>query len=100
MIDKMVRTLQVDAPWSFGFYPYASAVVQGCEELQARHPDPPLILAAMRLTVLPRAELAGLEPYSRVVALLLIAACRRRWQLIASQQPAGAVSAPTRVAKR
>ncbi len=29
VIDKMVRTLQVDAPWSFGFYPYASAAVQG-----------------------------------------------------------------------
>ena len=29
VIDKMVHTLQVDAPWSFGFYPYASAAVQG-----------------------------------------------------------------------
>ncbi len=28
VIDKMVRILQRDAPWSFGFYPYASAAVQ------------------------------------------------------------------------
>jgi ABC-type transport system substrate-binding protein len=28
VIDKMVRILQQDAPWSFGFYPYASAAVQ------------------------------------------------------------------------
>jgi ABC-type oligopeptide transport system substrate-binding subunit len=29
VIDKMVKILQQDAPWSFGFYPYASAAVQG-----------------------------------------------------------------------
>jgi len=28
LIDKMVHILQVDAPWSFGFFPYASAAVQ------------------------------------------------------------------------
>jgi len=28
VIDKMVRIAQQDAPWSFGFYPYASAAVQ------------------------------------------------------------------------
>lgn len=28
VIDKMVRILQEDAPWSMGFYPYASAAVQ------------------------------------------------------------------------
>jgi len=28
VIDKMVAILQQDAPWSFGFYPYASAAVQ------------------------------------------------------------------------
>ena len=28
MIDKMVRILQQDAPWSFGFYPYASVAIQ------------------------------------------------------------------------
>jgi ABC-type transport system substrate-binding protein len=28
VIDKMVRILQQDAPWSFGFYPYASVAVQ------------------------------------------------------------------------
>jgi ABC-type transport system substrate-binding protein len=29
LIDRMVRLLQDDAPWSFGFYPYASAAVHG-----------------------------------------------------------------------
>ena len=29
VIDKMVRILQEDSPWSFGFYPYASAAVHG-----------------------------------------------------------------------
>ncbi|MBQ0959471.1 ABC transporter substrate-binding protein [Ideonella sp. 4Y11] len=29
LIDRMVRILQEDAPWSFGFYPYASAAVHG-----------------------------------------------------------------------
>jgi ABC-type transport system substrate-binding protein len=29
VIDKMVRILQEDAPWSMGFFPYASAAVQG-----------------------------------------------------------------------
>ncbi|MDP3086220.1 MAG: ABC transporter substrate-binding protein [Rubrivivax sp.] len=29
VIDKMVTLLQHDAPWSFGFYPYASVAVQG-----------------------------------------------------------------------
>jgi ABC-type transport system substrate-binding protein len=29
VIDKMVRILQEDAPWSFGFYPYASVAVHG-----------------------------------------------------------------------
>ncbi|MBX3620303.1 MAG: ABC transporter substrate-binding protein [Rhizobacter sp.] len=29
LIDKMVHILQEDAPWSMGFYPYASAAVQG-----------------------------------------------------------------------
>jgi len=29
VIDKMVAILQRDAPWSFGFYPYASAAVHG-----------------------------------------------------------------------
>ncbi len=29
VIDRMVRILQEDAPWSFGFFPYASAAVQG-----------------------------------------------------------------------
>jgi ABC-type transport system substrate-binding protein len=29
VIDKMVHILQDDAPWSMGFYPYASAAVQG-----------------------------------------------------------------------
>jgi ABC-type transport system substrate-binding protein len=28
LIDRMVHILQVDAPWSFGFFPYASAAVQ------------------------------------------------------------------------
>lgn len=28
LIDKMVHILQVDAPWSFGFFPYSSAAVQ------------------------------------------------------------------------
>jgi ABC-type transport system substrate-binding protein len=28
VIDKMVRILQEDAPWSFGFFPYSSAAVQ------------------------------------------------------------------------
>jgi ABC-type transport system substrate-binding protein len=28
VIDKMVRILQEDAPWSMGFFPYASAAVQ------------------------------------------------------------------------
>ncbi len=28
VIDKMVKILQQDAPWSFGFYPYASVAVQ------------------------------------------------------------------------
>ncbi len=28
VIDKMVRILQQDAPWSFGFYPYASVAIQ------------------------------------------------------------------------
>ena len=28
VIDKMVNILRQDAPWSFGFYPYASAAVQ------------------------------------------------------------------------
>jgi hypothetical protein len=28
VIDKMVTILQQDAPWSFGFYPWASAAVQ------------------------------------------------------------------------
>lgn len=28
LIDTMVHMLQVDAPWSFGFYPYASSAVQ------------------------------------------------------------------------
>jgi ABC-type transport system substrate-binding protein len=28
LIDKMVRMLQADAPWSWGFFPYASAAVQ------------------------------------------------------------------------
>jgi ABC-type transport system substrate-binding protein len=29
VIDKMVRILQDDAPWSMGFYPWASTAVQG-----------------------------------------------------------------------
>jgi ABC-type transport system substrate-binding protein len=29
VIDKMVAILRDDAPWSFGFYPWASAAVQG-----------------------------------------------------------------------
>ncbi|MFN0184794.1 MAG: ABC transporter substrate-binding protein [Aquabacterium sp.] len=29
IIDQMVRVLQEDAPWSMGFYPYASTAVQG-----------------------------------------------------------------------
>ena len=29
VIDKMVAMAQKDAPWSFGFYPYASAAVHG-----------------------------------------------------------------------
>ncbi len=29
VIDKMVTILQQDAPWSFGFYPWASTAVQG-----------------------------------------------------------------------
>jgi ABC-type transport system substrate-binding protein len=29
VIDKMVTMLRDDAPWSFGFYPWASAAVQG-----------------------------------------------------------------------
>jgi ABC-type transport system substrate-binding protein len=29
VIDKMVHILQEDAPWSMGFFPYASAAVQG-----------------------------------------------------------------------
>jgi ABC-type oligopeptide transport system substrate-binding subunit len=29
VIDKMVRMLQDDAPWSMGFYPWASTAVQG-----------------------------------------------------------------------
>lgn len=29
VIDRMVDILRQDAPWSFGFYPYASAAVQG-----------------------------------------------------------------------
>jgi ABC-type transport system substrate-binding protein len=29
VVDKMVRILQEDAPWSMGFFPYASAAVQG-----------------------------------------------------------------------
>ena len=28
VIDKMVKILQQDAPWSFGFYPYASVAIQ------------------------------------------------------------------------
>ncbi|MFZ2652590.1 MAG: ABC transporter substrate-binding protein [Burkholderiaceae bacterium] len=28
LIDQMVKTVQQDAPWSFGFFPYASAAVQ------------------------------------------------------------------------
>ena len=28
LIDKMVHILQVDAPWSWGYFPYASAAVQ------------------------------------------------------------------------
>ncbi|MEO6079072.1 MAG: ABC transporter substrate-binding protein [Steroidobacteraceae bacterium] len=28
VIDRMVRIVQQDAPWSFGFFPYASAAVQ------------------------------------------------------------------------
>jgi ABC-type transport system substrate-binding protein len=28
LLDKMVRKAQADAPWSFGFFPYASAAVQ------------------------------------------------------------------------
>ena len=28
LIDQMVKILQQDAPWSFGFFPYASAAVQ------------------------------------------------------------------------
>ena len=41
VIDKMVRIVQQDAPWSFGFYPYASAAVQSwVAQLQAGDPDP------------------------------------------------------------
>jgi hypothetical protein len=29
VIDQMVKILQDDAPWSMGFYPWASAAVQG-----------------------------------------------------------------------
>jgi ABC-type transport system substrate-binding protein len=29
VIDQMVKTLQEDAPWSMGFYPWASTAVQG-----------------------------------------------------------------------
>jgi ABC-type transport system substrate-binding protein len=29
LIDEMVRIVQDDAPWSFGYFPYASAAVQG-----------------------------------------------------------------------
>jgi ABC-type transport system substrate-binding protein len=28
LIDQMVKTVQQDAPWTFGFFPYASAAVQ------------------------------------------------------------------------
>ena len=28
LIDQMVKTLQQDAPWTFGFFPYSSAAVQ------------------------------------------------------------------------
>ena len=41
VIDKMVTILQQDAPWSFGFYPWASAAVQSwVKQLQAGDPDP------------------------------------------------------------
>ena len=57
LIDKMVHILQVDAPWSFGFFPYCVGrrAALGLQ-LQARHPDPrPRALPAHRRRRAPRA---------------------------------------------
>ncbi len=74
VIDKMVAILREDAPWSFGFYPWASTAVQGWV-----HNSKPAILIRdhgryLRLDVTAREAGAGRMEQAAVVAAVAIVA--------------------------
>ncbi len=74
VIDQMVKMLQDDAPWSMGFYPWASAAVQGW----VKNSKPAILIRDhgryLRLDV--PARVAALERWNRPVwwPLVLLAA--------------------------
>jgi ABC-type oligopeptide transport system substrate-binding subunit len=74
VIDQMVRILQDDAPWSMGFYPWASAAVQGW----VKNSKPAILVRDhgryLRLDI--PARVAALQTWNRPVwwPLMLLAA--------------------------
>ncbi len=79
VIDQMVAIVQQDAPWTFGFFPYASAAVQHWV-----HNSKPAILVRdqgryLRLDVAERVQNAArMEP----AGLVADDPARRRWRLL------------------